>query len=130
MIRPFLCAILAAAVLACREAKSPTGPTPQGPDNEGPEVSVQPALDTLVDALGTLDILVVARDRSNIKRLALDITGVGYTFLPLFPNDTVFTVIFPITLSPLKNSSFAYLVRAVDVLDHVTVTDTVTVTVQ
>ncbi len=130
MIRTLQSALLAASLLACKEARTPTGPTPEGPDVEGPELVIRPAQDTLVDSTGVLQILVVSRDRSNIKSIELTIIGGGFNFLPLAPNDTAFTAVFPIALNPLKNSAFSYSVRAVDVLDHETVTATVTVTVK
>ena len=130
MIRPLLCAVFVATLVACTDAPTPTGPPPQGPDVQGPDLVVRPGRDTLVDSTGTLLVLVVSRDRSNIKRLTLDMIGAGFAFPPLFPNDTVFTVIFPIALNPLKNSSFEYVAPVVDVLDHETVTDPVTVTVK
>ena len=130
MIRPLLCTLLAATLMACKEARSPTGPTPQGPDVEGPELVLRPAIDTLVDSTGVLEILVISRDRSNIKTVDLSILGGGFTFPTLTPNDTAFTAVFPVGLNPLKNSAFRYVARAVDVLDHETVSDTVTVTVR
>ena len=130
MIRPVLCALLAAPLLACKEARAPTGPAPIGPDVLGPELLVRPAKDTLVDSLGTLNVLVIARDQSFIKTVELNIIGGGFGFPAVTPNDTTSTVVFPIPLGSLRNSTFAYVARAVDILDHATVSDTVTVTVK
>ena len=130
MIRKLFSPLLVASLLACKEARTPTGLTPQGPDVQGPDLVIRPATDTLVDSTGVLQILVISRDRSNIKTLELTIFGGGFAFPPLAPYDTVFTAVFPITLNPLKNSSFRFIARAVDVLDYETVSDTVTVTVK
>jgi hypothetical protein len=45
-------------------------------------------------------------------------------------NDTIFDVLFPVALGGRKHSSFRYYALASDLLDHETVTDTVTVTVR
>ena len=129
MKQPLLAAVFLAMLVACKDARTPTGPTPLGPDVTGPELHLRPAGDTTVDSLGTLQIIVVARDRSNIKSLSLDIIGGGFAFPPLVPNDTVFGAVFPVALGRLRNTAFRFVARATDILDHETVTDTVTVTV-
>ena len=118
-----------AALVACKEARSPAGPDYVGPDLVGPDLFVTPYADTTVDSLGTLPIVVTAWDPSAIKSLRLDLIGINAAFLPLAPYDTLFTAVFPIALGSFRRTTFKFVVRASDVLDHETVTDTVTVTV-
>jgi hypothetical protein len=102
---------------------------PLGPDVTGPELVLRPGSDTTVDSLGLLQIVVTARDRSTIKSLRLDLIGINASFPPLTPNDTLYTAVFPIALGAFRRTAFRFVVRAADILDHETVTDTVTVTV-
>ncbi len=121
--------LLAAAAAGCKEnlnAPPPGG----GPDVSGPALAVRPGRDTTVDSLGTLTVSVAASDRSNIKELELVLIGAAFAFNPVNPADTFALVNFPIALGPLKHSSFQYYARAKDILDHETVTDSVTVTVR
>lgn len=129
MNRSFLSALFLAVLVACKEAKSPAGPDYLGPDLVGPDLFVTPGADTTVDSVGTLPIVVTAWDPSAIKSLRLDLFGINAAFLPLVPNDTLYTAVFPIALGSFRRTSFRFVVRASDVLDHETVTDTVTVTV-
>ena len=101
-----------------------------GPDTSGPLVQLRPARDTMVDSVGTLLVGVSASDRSGVGMVLFNILPAKYAIDPLAPNDTVFDGLFQITLSLYKHSTFKYWVLARDILDHETVTDTVTVTVR
>ncbi len=101
-----------------------------GPDTSGPLVLLHPAHDTVVDSSGTLLVQVGASDRSGVAMVLFNILPARYAIDPLGPNDTVFTGLFPITLGNYRHSTFRYWVVARDILDHETVTDTVTVTVR
>lgn len=101
-----------------------------GPDTSGPLVQLHPAQDTLVDSIGTLLVRVGASDRLGVGMVLFNILPMHYVIDPLAPNDTVFDGFFPITLGTYKHSTFKYWVVARDILDHETVTDTVTVTVR
>ncbi len=120
---------LLALVAGCRENLSaPSGG--RGPDVEGPVITLRPGQDTLVDSTGVLNIVVGVTDRSLIATIDLRLVGGQFGFNPVMPGDSVANVVYPIALSPYSGSSFAYSVRAVDVLNYETVTDTVTVTVK
>ncbi len=93
-------------------------------------VRLAPALDTLVDSTGTLLVRVSASDRSGIKRIEFTITPPTSTFSPIDPADTTFDAFYPIQLATFKHSVFTFSVRAVDILDHETVTRAVAVTVR
>jgi hypothetical protein len=129
LFRASLALLLGAATAGCRENLS-VPPPGQGPDVTGPLLAVRPARDTTVDSLGTLTIRVAASDRSNIKELAVELIGASIVLDPVNPSDTVAVAQFPIALGPLKHSQFRYYARAKDILDHETVTDSVTVTVR
>jgi hypothetical protein len=101
-----------------------------GPDTSGPLVLLSPGHDTLVDSIGTLLVGVDASDRSGVGMVLFNMQPAHYAIDPLAPNDTVFDGFFPITLAGYKHTTFKYWVLARDVLDHETVTDTVTVTVR
>ena len=123
----FCCALLALA--GCKENLS----APHlglGPDTSGPLVVLHPGHDTLVDSVGTLLVGVDASDRLGVGTVLFNILPAHYAIDPLAPNDTVFDGSFPITLAGYKHSTFKYWVLARDILDHETVTDTVTVTVR
>ncbi len=118
------------AVAGCRENLSVPPPTGSGPDTSGPQVRLSPAADTLVDSTGTLLVRVSASDRSGIRRIEFTITPPTSTFAPIDPADTAFDAFYPIQLATYKHSVFTYVVRAVDILDHETVTRAVAVTVR
>lgn len=96
----------------------------------GPVVRVAPSRDTVVDSVGTLGIRVEAHDRSHIATVDLRLVGVGFAFPTVRPADTIFMGQFQVPLAGLSGSRFGFSVRAVDVLDHATVTPTVNVSVQ
>jgi hypothetical protein len=100
------------------------------PDTSGPLVQLHPAQDTLVDSSGTLLVRVDASDPLGVGMVLFNIQPMHYVIDPLAPNDTVFDGFFPITLGNYKHSTLKYWVVARDILDHETVTDTVTVTVR
>jgi hypothetical protein len=127
---PRLVGLVAALLLgACRENLSPPVEG-LGPDTQGPVVTLRPATDTTVTAAGVLNVSVSARDRSPIVLLDFILIGATFGFSPIAPNDTVVDVNYPVPLAGLGGRSFAYRVRARDVLNHETVTGTVTVTVR
>ncbi|MFI5207787.1 MAG: hypothetical protein ACHQX4_07185 [Gemmatimonadales bacterium] len=101
-----------------------------GPDTSGPLVVLHPGHDTLVDSVGTLLVGVDASDPLGVGTVQFNILPAHYAIDPLAPNDTLFDGSFPITLAGYKHTAFKYWVLARDVLDHETVTDTVTVTVR
>ena len=117
------------ATVACKENLSAPA-LGVGPDTTGPLIQLHPAHDTLVDSTGTLLIRVGASDRSGVGLVFFNIEPAKFIIDPLAPNDTVFDGFFPITLGSYKHASFKYWVVARDILDHETVTDTVTVTVR
>lgn len=123
-------AVLALLLLGCKEATTPLGPGGLGPDVSGPALVIRPARDTTTDSLGTLNIRVIAADRSLIKSVDLFLIGGAFGFPTIMPDDTVFDVTYPVPLQPYAGGSFQYFARAVDILDHETVSDTVTVTVR
>lgn len=129
LFRASLALLLAAAAAGCKENFS-VPPPGEGPDVTGPLLAVRPARDTTVDSLGTLTVRVAASDRSNIKELGVVLIGASFVLNPVNPADTVALAEFPIALGPLKHSQFRYYARAKDILDHETVTDSVTVTVR
>lgn len=129
--RAGLAALLLALAPGCKEARTPLGPPPLGPDTQGPVLLILPSHDTLVDSTGVLTIQVLAFDRSNIKSIDLFLVGGSFGFQQLTPPpDTTFAALFPIVLANFKHSQFGYYAKGVDILDHATVSDTVTVTVR
>ncbi len=115
---------------ACKENLQAPAPG-VGPDVEGPILFIlHPGQDTVVDSTGTLNVRVLAADRSPITSLNLVVVGGAFGFSPVAPNDTVVTAIFPVPLAPLKHSTFGLRAEARDALNHSTVTPTVTVTVR
>jgi hypothetical protein len=71
----------------------------------------------------------LVRDRSTIKSLRLDLVGINASFPPVTPSDTLYPAVFPIGPGAFRRTAFRFVVWAADILDHETVTDTVTVTV-
>jgi hypothetical protein len=116
-------------LVACKENLSAPS-LGVGPDTTGPLVQLHPAHDTLVDSTGTLLIRVGASDQSGVGLVFFNIEPQKFVIDPLAPNDTVFDGFFPVTLGSYKHTTFKYWVVARDILDHETVTDTVTVTVR
>jgi hypothetical protein len=127
--RVLVLCVAALAFAGCKENLSAPN-LGLGPDTSGPLVLMHPAHDTLVDSIGTLRVAVDASDRLGVGMVLFNIQPAHYVIDPLSPNDTVFGGLFPIALGGYKHSTFKYWVVARDVLDHETVTDTVTVTVR
>lgn len=115
--------------MGCKENLSPP-PQMGGPDTTGPLVRLAPSRDTTVDSVGVLLVNVDVRDPSGVKRLDFLLMPPAFSFPTLAPLDTVTQVVYPVQLSQFKHSVFRFYVRTLDVLDHETVTDTVTVTVR
>ena len=118
------------ALAACKENLSAPPVGSFGPDVSGPLVQLNPARDTVVDSTGTLLVRVDAHDPSGVKNVTFVVIPALSTPQPVQGSDTVLDALFPITLASYKHTSFKYYVRSSDILDHETVTDTVTVTVR
>jgi len=117
------------ALAACKENLSrPVASF--GPDTLGPAVQLHPAHDTLVDSVGTLLVRATVTDPSGVKSLTFVVLPAGSTPPTVMGVDTTIDVFFPVTLSVHKHATFKYYVQAIDILDHETVSDTVTVTVR
>ena len=99
-------------------------------DTLGPLVQLSPANDTTVDSTGVLMVSVLVRDPSGVKELDFVLSPATFAFPTQMPNDTNAVRIYPLQLGQLKHSTFRFYVRARDVLDYETVTDSVTVTVR
>jgi len=115
---------------ACKENLSVPNPPPGGADIPPPLVQLNPAADTTGDSTGILQIRVRARVQSNLKHVEISITPPTLSFGPSNPGDTAFDVIYPIPLNTFKHSSFRFSILAIDVLDNLTDTPPVTVTVR
>ena len=114
---------------ACRENLS-APPLVGGPDTTGPVLQLSPAHDTLADSVGILLVHLTAHDASGIKSVDLLLLPATSSFSTLTPLDTVVDTFYPVPLGGSKHSSLRFYARSRDVLDHETVTDTVTVTVR
>lgn len=114
---------------ACKENLS-APPTGSGPDSTGPVLRLTPANDTLVDSTGTLLITVEASDPSGIRKLDFFLVPANASYGTLTPFDTAFAASYSIPLAQYKHGTFRFFARGTDILDHETVSDTVTVTVR
>ena len=120
---------LLAVLSGCKENLS-VPITPRGPDTAGPVMRLAPAHDTLADSTGVLVVHVDADDASGIKSLDLFLLPGTLSFATVAPDSISASVGYPIPLGAFKHSSFRYYARSFDILNHETVTDTVTVTVR
>lgn len=118
-----------ALAVGCKENLSPP-PTGSGPDVAGPVLKLTPAGDTLVDSTGLLLVQLEASDVSGIRKIDFLLLPGTFAFGTLTPFDTIFTAFYSVPLSAFKHGTFQYYARGTDVLDHETVSDTVTVTVR
>jgi hypothetical protein len=128
----FLVALAGACWLAatgCRENLS-TPPSGIGPGALVPEVQMSPARDTTVDSTGVLQVHVQVSDRVRLRLVDFFVIGAGFSVPPTLPSGTTLNVQYPFQLSSAKHSTFRYYVRASNILDHETVSDTVAVTVR
>jgi hypothetical protein len=114
---------------ACKDNLS-TPPTGNTADTTGPLMVLSPGQDTLADSVGVLSVRLTASDVSGIKKVDFFVLPASSTFGTLTPLDTVFNVFYNIPLGLYKHGSFRFYARSTDILDHETVTDTVTVTVK
>ena len=121
--------LLAALPAACKDNLS-TPPTGIGADLTGPAIHLTPAQDTLADSTGVLLVRLNASDISGIKRVDFFVLPASASFGTLTPLDTAFNAFYSVPLAKYKHGSFRFYARAADLLDHETVTDTVTVTVK
>ncbi len=113
----------------CKDNLS-TPPTGAGADTTGPAIHLAPAQDTLADSTGVLLVRLSASDISGIKRVDFFVLPASASFGTLTPLDTAFNAFYSVPLAKYKHGSFRFYARAADLLDHETVTDTVTVTVK
>jgi hypothetical protein len=123
-------AALLAVSAACRENLSEPPSGGSGPDRDGPAVQLFPGRDTTVDSLGVLTVRALIRDRTAIGRVAFQVLDLPFGFNPVTINDTLADLYYAFALGQFKHRTFRYFVRTTDILDHETVTDTVTVTVR
>jgi len=121
--------LILAGIWGCKENLSPP-PVSTGMDTSGPLVLLAPGQDTTVDSIGVLMVTVDVSDPSGIKQLEFLLVPPAFGFPTQQPNDTTAVVGYPLQLGQFKHSTFRFYVRATDILDHETVTDTVTVTVR
>jgi len=126
---PAVLGLTALALTACKENLS-SPPTGGGPDTTGPAVRLAPGTDTTVDSVGVLLVSVLASAPSGIKTVDFTLLPGTFAFPTQSPLDTVFGAFYSVPLGTFKHSTFKYFVQATDILDHETVTDTVTVTVK
>jgi hypothetical protein len=128
--RPLFLVLATLILAACKENLSPPPVTGLGKDTVGPAVVLSPSHDTTVDSVGILLIAVNASDQSGIKLVDFLLVPPSFGFPTQAPLDTVYASFYPVQLGNFKHSSFRFYVRSTDVLDHVTITDTVLVTVR
>ena len=121
--------LLATLPAACKDNLS-TPPTGSRADTTGPALHLTPAQDTLADSTGVLLVRLTASDISGIKRIDFFVLPASSSFGTLMPLDTVFNAFYSVPLAQYKHGSFRFYARAADLLEHETVTDTVTVTVK
>ncbi len=115
---------------ACKEARTPFVAPPLGPDSAPPVVQFSPAHDTTVDSTGVLPINVYAHDQSWVTSVQLVIINGPFVYPTVNPDTTDALEGFSIGLAPFKHSQFRWFIVASDILNHRTVTDTVTVSVR
>lgn len=118
-----------AVLPGCKDNLS-TPPTGSAADTTGPLLVLAPGQDTLADSTGFLLVRLTASDVSGIKRVDFFVLPASSTFGTLMPLDTTFNAFFRIPLAQYKHGTFRFYARSADLLDHETVTDTVTVTVK
>lgn len=113
----------------CKENLS-SQPGGNGADTTGPTLHLSPAQDTVADSVGTLLVHVTGRDESGIKQLDFYLLPALATYGTLTPLDTSFNVFYTVQLSNYKHGTLRFYARSTDLLNHETVSDTVTVTVK
>jgi hypothetical protein len=95
-----------------------------------PVIRLSPGRDTVVDSTGVLQVHVQVVDLARLRLVDLLVLDAQFSFSPVAPNDSVLDASFPFALSRFKHTTFRYYVRASDIFDHETVSDTVAVTVR
>ena len=115
--------------MGCRENLS-TLPNGVGLGQVVPTVRISPARDTTVDSTGVLRVRVLVGDRVRLRLVHLQVLDAAFAFSPVAVFDTVMDAAFSFPLDRLKHTTFRYYARASNILDHETVSDTVTVTVR
>ncbi len=114
----------------CKEATTPFVAPQLGPDSAPPVVQLSPAHDTTVDSTGVLPITVYAHDQSWVTSMQLVIINGPVVYPAISPDTTDALEGFSIGLSTFKHTQFRWFVIASDILNHRTVSDTVTVSVR
>jgi len=112
----------------CRPAVTQPN-TPQGATQGAPLVLIDPAQDTTVDSLGTLDIVISVHDPAVIDSVAVIIQGASQMYASSYPNDTLFQETIAVALGPLKHQTFSFAVNAANILGLDTTTTSVNVRV-
>ena len=111
----------------------PATTEPNNPKNAplgAPLISVDPAQDTTVDSIGTLDIVVAVHDPSIIDSVVVLFQGASQAYPAQHPSDTLFQTIVAVALAPLKHRTFSFSVNASNLLGKDTTTSSVNVRVR
>ncbi len=109
---------------------APTEPNnPRGTVQGAPVIVIDPAQDTTVDSLGTLDIVVAVHDPTIIDSVAVVFQGASQAYPTQHPSDTLFQAIVAVALAPLKHKTFSFSVNASNLLGKDTTTSSVNVRV-
>lgn len=124
-----LLAALGGTAAGCREAVTQPNAT-QGPGGGAPLIVVNPAHDTTVDSVGTLNVVITVHDPAYIDSVAIIFVGASQAYPAALPADTVFATIIPVALAPLKHRTFSYSVTAANILGEDTTTSSVNVRVR
>jgi hypothetical protein len=111
----------------------PAATEPNNPRNStrgAPVIVIDPAQDTTVDSLGTLEIAVAVHDPAVIDSVQVAFQGTAPQFYGFHPADTLFQAIVTVALGPLKHKTFSFSVNAANLLGKDTTTSSVNVRVQ
>jgi hypothetical protein len=111
----------------------PAATEPNNPRSEprgAPVIVIDPAQDTTVDSLGTLEIAVAVHDPAIIDSVLVVLQGTAPPYYVFHPADTLFQAIITMALGPLKHTTFSYSVSAANLLGKDTTTQSVNVRVR
>ncbi len=125
-------ALLGVALWAAPECRpAPSEPNILRNGSAGaPVIEIDPAQDTTVDSLGTLQIDISVHDPAYIDSVAVIFQGASQAYPTSFPKDTLYRAIITVTLGPLKHTTFSFAVNASNILGKDTTTSSVNVRVQ
>jgi hypothetical protein len=124
-----LIAALVWTAAGCREAVTQPNTT-KGPGGGAPLIVVDPAQDTTVDSVGSLNIVIAVHDPAYIDSVSVVFQGAAPPYQNFYPNDTLFQAIIPVTLGPLKHTTWSFTVSAANILGLDTTTASVNVRVR